>query len=473
MIRLQETLTSPRSPSECFRYAADFRQLTGWDPTAVTASKTTPGPVGLGTVFEIAVRFGPRLLPMRYEITGWWPPHQVVLRGEGDTVIATDTIRFTPRAARDGGGTDIVYTADLELKGGGAWLDRVVRPIAVVNGRRAINGLRRQLAAEPPIVTRSWSRDLADRLLLPGAAKFTRQGFVRARLPAITTDASDRTVIVTGATSGIGLSAATTLARMGARVVLVGRDAGKLHALRETLIADAGHDRIVVQVADLTLQAEVQALAARLIASEPRIDALINNAGALYAERALTAEGRERSLAINLLAPYTLTRALLPRLAASGSATRPARVVNVSSGGQYLQALDVDDLDYAKPPYDGTKAYAQAKRALVALSRQWNEDWQARHVRVDAMHPGWVDTPGVESSLPGFHRTMRRFLRTPEQGADSIVWLALADAAVPGGQFWLNRQPHVTDVIPGTVVHRNTLKMLADRLESAGEDSIG
>jgi NAD(P)-dependent dehydrogenase (short-subunit alcohol dehydrogenase family) len=263
-------------------------------------------------------------------------------------------------------------------------------------------------------------------------------------------------VVITGATSGIGRTAAEWLARLGARVVLVGRDATKLAAAREEIIAATGNAAIAVQQCELSRLDEVRALARRLLDSEPRIDVLINNAGAIYADRALTQEGFERSLATNLLSPFLLTELLLPRLAENATAELPARVINVSSGGMYLQKLMLDDLNYEHGRYDGSKAYARAKRGQVALTMQWSTDWKSRHVSVQAMHPGWVDTPGVASSLPAFYRRMRRWLRTPEQGADTIVWLAASPLATAfSGNFWLDRRPHRTDILPGTAVHRD------------------
>jgi len=223
---------------------------------------------------------------------------------------------------------------------------------------------------------------------------------------------------------------------------------------------------VAVQRADLLSLRQTRALAQRLRDSEPRIDVLVNNAGALFERRELTAEGLERSLAVNLLSPYVLTEALLPALPRGG------RIVNVSSGGMYLQALRPDDLGSARGRYSGTGAYARAKRGLVALSLDWAERLAPRGITVQAMHPGWVDTPGVTAALPRFHRAMRPWLRTPEQGADTIVWLAASPAAArDSGNFWLDRQPHLTDVLPGTTVHRKMRQELRQALEQAANSA--
>jgi NAD(P)-dependent dehydrogenase (short-subunit alcohol dehydrogenase family) len=309
-----------------------------------------------------------------------------------------------------------------------------------------------------------------DRTIVGGAFSFTAAGYRNAGLKPIADRLDGRTVVITGATSGIGRHAAEWLARLGARVVLVSRDEVKLRQARAEIIATTGNKEIAIQQCELSLMAEVRALAARLIETEPRIHAVINNAGAIYSERTLTAEGFEQSHAMNLLSPFLLTELLLPTLAQSATADAPARVINVSSGGMYLQKLELDNLDYARGTYDGSKAYARAKRGQVALSVEWAEAWRARHVVVHAMHPGWVDTPGVASALPGFYRTMKRWLRTPEQGADTIVWLAASPrAAACSGNFWLDRRPHLTDILPGTTVHRDQRIQLRQSLRDQGQ----
>lgn len=458
MIRLQESIDSPRSAAECFRFSADFRNLPAWDPTTERVRKLTPGALGVGSEFDLVVAFGPRRLPLRYRVVAFEPPRRVLLHGEGELLRAVDEIRFEPLAS----GTRIIYTSDLILKTVGRLTEQALKPVVSLNSRRAMAGLRRALAAENAVPAASAWRNLLDRSVLPGAAQFTALGYRSARLRPIVERLDGKTVVVTGATSGIGYAAALWLARLGARLVLVGRDAGKLADTKADIVADSGNIEIAVQRADLSSIAETRALAQRLLQSGARIDVLVNNAGALFERRELTGEGLERSFALNLLSPFILTEALLPRLAPG------SRVVNVSSGGMYLQPLKLDDLNYAQGHYSGSKAYARAKRGLVALSLDWAERLQPLGIVVHAMHPGWVDTPGISAALPRFHRALRPFLRTPEYGADTIVWLAAAAAAAQcSGNFWLDRQPHLTDILPGTTVHRKSRVRLRQALETA------
>ena len=161
--------------------------------------------------------------------------------------------------------------------------------------------------------------------------------------------------------------------------------------------------------------------------SEERLDALVNNAGALLPERRVSVDGYEMTFATMVLGPFVLTNGLVPLLERTAGHAGVARVVNVASGGMYLQGLHLDDLQMEREPYRGSIAYARAKRALVTLTREWSRRLRGRAITVNAMHPGWADTPGVVASLPTFHRLIGPRLRTPEEGADTIVWLVASE----------------------------------------------
>jgi NAD(P)-dependent dehydrogenase (short-subunit alcohol dehydrogenase family) len=308
------------------------------------------------------------------------------------------------------------------------------------------------------------NRDLMDCLVLPGALGFTRFGYsLRKRSWSTLTGLPDqRTAIVTGATSGLGRVTAERLADLGARVILVGRNREKLEAALGEISEASGSDDLAAEVADLGLKSDVRDLAARLLEREQAIHILVNNAAVLPAERSLTSEGLEAAFATDLLSPFLLTELLIPRL--RGSA--PARIINVLSGGMYLSGIDVDDLENSKGKYNGSRAYARAKRGLMVLSEHWASQLASTGVTVNAMHPGWADTPGVKESLPAFHKLTRSILRTPEQGADTIVWLAVSpEAAGHTGKFYLDREPHLSAIFPGTAGSKSQRLKLITELE--------
>ena len=183
-------------------------------------------------------------------------------------------------------------------------------------------------------------------------------------------------------------------------------------------------------------------LCERLRARGQSIDVLINNAGALFNDYAETEEGIERSAALLLLSPWQLTESLLPLLK---NHAQPARVINVVSGGMYTQKLRCDELVMTPDKYNGSVAYARAKRALSVLTEFWAEAWSENNIVVNSMHPGWADTPGVQTALPGFRRVTKRVLRSPAEGADTIVWLARArEANQVSGKLFLDREPRTT-----------------------------
>lgn len=286
---------------------------------------------------------------------------------------------------------------------------------------------------------------LMDALVVPGYSRIgvaARRHWWPADAPSFDKPVD---VLVTGGSSGLGEATARGLAALGARVHLVGRSADRLAAA-------AGRIRAVVPAADLVAHAadvsDLDAagrLADAVAAQVDALHALIHCAGIMPARRTFTADGNELAFATHVLGPFLTTVRLRPVLAADGD----ARVVFVSSGGMYSAALS-DDLDSAVGEYRGVRAYARTKRMQVTLAELLGArlDRPADAV-VHSMHPGWAATPGVTDSLPGFDTVARPILRSPEQGADTIVWLAAAGPpARSTGRFWHARRPRRTHYLP-------------------------
>jgi dehydrogenase/reductase SDR family member 12 len=298
-------------------------------------------------------------------------------------------------------------------------------------------------------------RDLLDDALeILVVPSFSRIGFaVRRRLydwaPAAAHALHGQTALVTGPTSGLGRVTAMGLAALGARVVLAGRDADRLKRLSTELVLTHGEDRFPTLVVDMASLDSVNAAAARIATTEPRLDIVVDNAGAIFDTREESPDGIERTLATMVVGPFALIAGLLPLLRSTGG----VRVIAVTSGGMYLQRLHLDDLQWDHEPFDGVRAYARAKRAQVSLMREWARRIPAADVAFNAMHPGWADTPGIAAALPGFYRLIDPIVRTPAQGADTTLWLAAHREAtgVTGGLF-LDRRRRPFDRVPGTRV---------------------
>lgn len=247
-------------------------------------------------------------------------------------------------------------------------------------------------------------------------------------------DFSGQRWLVTGATGGIGRAVALAAVHHGAEVLAVGRSADKLEALQGESPAS---ERVRPLEFDLSLLREVRRLVDDPIVAERPVDVLVNNVGVLLNDFWITDEGLECSLATNLLGHAVLTEGLRE---AGGFGDR-SLVIEVSSGGMYGTPLKIAAMLEPDPDgWDGMAAYAMHKRAQVALTSHWNRHWKGAPV-VQVMHPGWVDTEGVQTALPGFRATLKRVLRDAEQGADTVLWLAAERPAMPAaGGIWLDRE---------------------------------
>jgi NAD(P)-dependent dehydrogenase (short-subunit alcohol dehydrogenase family) len=230
--------------------------------------------------------------------------------------------------------------------------------------------------------------------------------------------------VVTGSTSGIGLATATALAARGATVTIVGRDGERAEAARR-VVAAAGRGPVYVDIVDMADPDAVGAFAAGVARRHRELAVLIHNAGALTRTYRRTARGTEHTVATQVLGPYVLTARLAPLLWRSPRST----IVTVTSGGMYTQRFDLDRLEMGPHDYDGVVAYARAKRADVVLAQAWADHFERYGVASYATHPGWVDTPGLQAGLPRFRALWRPLLRTPAEGADTIVWLAAGGPA--------------------------------------------
>ena len=281
---------------------------------------------------------------------------------------------------------------------------------------------------------------LLDRTVIPGYSKLGYR--LRRRNWPDNDPARDalqgKTVVVTGARSGLGKATASGLAGLGATVHLVVRDAGKAAGAVADLRGEVPDARFVVDECDISDLDAVRRYAGGL--SEP-IHALIHNAGVMPPKRTESPQGHELTLATHVLGPLLLTELLKPLLV-------NGRVIFVASGGMYTQQLPTHDPEYRHGTYRGATAYARSKRIQVALTPLLATELAPTFVAT--MHPGWSETPGLTDSLPGFTRLTKHLLRTPAEGADTTIWLAATEPKPPTGQFWHDREPRPTHYLTRT-----------------------
>lgn len=307
-------------------------------------------------------------------------------------------------------------------------------------------------------------RDLTDKALDASIYfSFDRSGFERHAKDFdagdLDVDLAGRRCLVTGANSGIGRSAALQLAALGAEVWLLCRNQQRGEQALDDLLLATENDKLRLHLVDLSSFESIRDFAERV--GDTPVDVLVHNAGVLPDERLETDDGLELTWATHLAGPFLLSWLLTPNLRAAAEETGDARMIWVSSGGMYTQKLDLSDIGWNAKDYDGVTAYAQTKRAQVILAERWNREMAGTGVRVRSMHPGWADTPAVRDALPRFWRFTQNRLRTPRQGADTVVWLAAAKAAARDGgataetlqseeTFYFDRRPASQYPLPGT-----------------------
>lgn len=258
---------------------------------------------------------------------------------------------------------------------------------------------------------------------------------------------ADKVVLITGGTGGIGKATAIGLATIGARVGITGRDLARAEQAAADIRATSGNLAVNAFAADMTSQAEVRRLAVAVLDTYPRLDVLVNNVGGFWAHRHSTADGLERTFALNYLAPFLLTNLLLDRLTASA----PARVVTVSSGAQAMGRIAFDDLQGARD-YSGQRAYNQSKLATVMFTNELARRLAGTGVTATCLHPGVVRTNfGAEDQAWFFavvSRVVLPLLKTPTQGAQTAIYLASSpDVDGVTGQFFANRTPKIANKV--------------------------
>ncbi|XP_041856957.1 dehydrogenase/reductase SDR family member 12 [Melanotaenia boesemani] len=276
-----------------------------------------------------------------------------------------------------------------------------------------------------------------------GLQEYTKSGYEAAAKhfsPAdLDVNLNGRSFIVTGANSGIGKTTAQEIANRGGTVHMICRNKGRAEAAKKEIVEQSKNQNVHIHIVDMSSARQVWEFAQNF-SQNNTVHVLINNAGCMVNQRELTEEGLEKNFATNTLGTYILTTALIPAL----KKVEDPRVITVSSGGMLTQKLNVDDLQFEKGTFDGTMAYAQNKRQQVILTERWAS--QHKEIHFSSMHPGWADTPAVQSSMPSFHAKMQSKLRTEAMGADTIVWLAVSAAATkqPSGLFFQDRKPVAT-----------------------------
>ena len=441
----KKSITVKRPLIEVFHYVSHFENSDQWSSSVKESRKISPGLLGVGARFELIFGFGPFKGTVLYEVKNYEKDKLILVHGSGPHYEGEEKISFHKI---DEVTTQINYEMNHQIKGFFSVFGSQFKDNKFSFGDGVLDELKRALEFVPPEPKANLIDTMKDTLIIPGVLNFTKRGHREGKKKwgALSSYMGGKKVLLTGGSSGLGRATALGLAKLGADLTIVSRNEDKSWNTAFMIEEETGQ-KVHVEKRDLSILEEVKDLSEKLLKGGKPIDVLINNAGALYNERGVTSEGFEKTFALLLLSPFVLTENIFPLL----KKTPHSRVINVSSGGMYTQALKLKGLEMRAENYNGSVAYARAKRGLVTLSEVWAKKWSSDFINVNSMHPGWADTPGVAESLPSFYKFMEPHLRTPEEGADTIIWMASApELNQMSGHFFLDRVPRKTSLLPGT-----------------------
>jgi NAD(P)-dependent dehydrogenase (short-subunit alcohol dehydrogenase family) len=275
--------------------------------------------------------------------------------------------------------------------------------------------------------------------------------------------------LVTGATSGIGKVASTELARRGAQVVIVGRSAEKTAATAELIRSETGSLPVDTFVGDLSSLAEVKRLAVEILARYPRIDVLLNNAGAMFWKRVESDDGIEKTFALNHLAYFALTNLLMPALRQEA----PTRIVNVASDAHKGTSIHFDDFQFKKE-YSGWRAYQQSKLANILFTYELARRLEGTRITANALHPGFVRTNFLEVFREARAGVLLKGLASllamaPEKGARTSIYLASSpDVEGVSGRYFVKERPVVSSPQSRDQAAAERLWRLSEELTGVG-----
>ncbi|KFK32048.1 hypothetical protein AALP_AA6G193400 [Arabis alpina] len=301
-----------------------------------------------------------------------------------------------------------------------------------------------------------------------GYMNFTKNGFLehskKFKPEDMQLQIEGKNCVVTGANSGIGYAAAEGLASRGATVYMVCRNKERGQEALSKIQSSTGNQNVYLEVCDLSSVNDVKSFASSFASKDVPVHVLVNNAGLLENKRTTTPEGFELNFAVNVLGTYTMTELMLPLLE---KATPKAKVITVASGGMYTSPLTTD-LQFSGENFNGVEQYARNKRIQVALTEKWADKYKNKGIGFYSMHPGWAETPGVAKSLPSFNESFSGKLRTSEEGADTIVWLALQPKEkLVSGAFYFDRAEATKHLaLAGTSKSHDLIDSVIDTIHS-------
>jgi len=280
-----------------------------------------------------------------------------------------------------------------------------------------------------------------------GTNNFSNKGFKKAKndMSELEVDLKGRSYLVTGANSGIGFATSKYFASRGGTVHMVCRNKERGEEALKKIVDETKNDDVHLHIYDLGNMTHIRDLATHLATNKTAVDVLVANAGVLLTKRGKMENNMEETFAINTAGTFLLTNLMIPILKKS----KDPRVVVVSSGGMLLEPLVLDSEFKDLEPWDGQAAYSRTKRHQVALTERWAE--LHKDIKFYSVHPGWTETPGVQTSISSFYNFYKDSFRTLEQGSETIWWLSTTDKVgfKESGLFYRDRAEEIKHVPSG------------------------
>lgn len=443
-VTVRQPILIQKPRQEVYRYLLDLSLLAVWNPFVLEARRIAAEPKNGEGPYALRMRVGWREFSLNLSRTAAEDGVYIELHGRGDRFKVVE--RYWLSDDNAGQTVRIDYELTLRVPRRPAGL---LTPLLQRYALRALSHLKKGLEGTPSRWESSPLQKLSDHLLIPAIFGLSRPGYARkkAKWTALLGPLEGKRILITGASSDLGVAAARGLARLGAELILVARHERKLRQLGELIQSETG-TLPRLELANLSLMREVLALSQKLRSEFESLHVLINNPSKLPSRRIVTSEGLELAFANGLLGPYMLGESLRPLLAAG----QPARLIQVTSVALYAQALHPEDLESERADYGPLQVYARLRRGLLDLSEVWARRWQSDSIHVHSVCPGWVQRLWPPPGLPeAWALKGHQWLRSPEQGVDTLIWLAAApEISGTTGLFWYDRRPRPTALWPGT-----------------------
>ncbi len=432
-ISYKDRVKTSRSLEECFSYLLDLENMKQWGVLINSVTRTSKGPLGLHSSFEVAYKLGLMNVKLNYKISVLEENKRIVFHADSPVLSVREYFDF--HQIEDF--TEVNMRTDIGFKGMLTAIKPVLEPFSMRYASQGIKRLEQALTERPCFQPQTTFESLGDRLIIPKLFKLTRLGYEQEEkeFKAYVNTLKGKTAFVSDGTSHIGEQAVRGLVRLGADVCFASSHKQRGEELVKSIKESLGKEPSF-EHADLSDMRQLNDVCNKLHHRFHKLSILVNNYGHIFDQRQTTQEGYEKSFASLLLSPFILTESLYDLLKNEVH----SRVINLVTSEIYSQPVDIDDLESKQKPYNGILAYARAKRGLLDMCDVWARQWEADGIKVHAVNPGLVDTEQMRWGL--WYPIAKTWMRKPSQAVDSILWLASSPAAEEvNGLYWLDRRP--------------------------------